>query len=421
MNFTNEQNLYLDTNIHSGTNVHLNTDLKLLDIHFTIKKPDYIFVRKEIYENEFRAPITPKDIPFYIFNSTNIIVQISKNRIFEENEYRKYGATITDLEWYETDFDEGTNLWIIGIKELNNPEEMINRKYFYTHLYFAHCYKEQPESKKLLEYFKTSGSTLYDFEYFSYNNKRQIAFGEYAGFTGCALGLIQYAIQKGMDESLFPIHGPWDSKKNLIKDCSNCSTFIIKKSKTSSERLFEQGSPTKIAIIGTGRCSRGVQNLLKIFDIDYDVFDRKSDKSILNTYNIIFNCIHLNENIPVWFDETTIFNQETVIVDISCDYSHPFNPISIYNNKTTWEEPVFYYKPNVSIIAIDNLPSLLPKESSIEFSENFKHLFKLYLQGDDEHVWENNFDIFKSKISGFDGNALEPDNENSLDNSNQIL
>ncbi len=406
MSFINKKNLQSDI-----PNL-LNTPFDCINNStYSIKKPDYIFIRREIYENEFRTPIVPKDIPFFIFHNVGIIIQTSMNRIFEENEYRKYGAQITDLEWYELDFVDNINLWIIGIKELNNPEEVLKKKNFYTHLYFAHCYKKQPYAENLLDYFKTSGSILYDFEYFSINGKRQIAFGEYAGFVGCALGLIQYSIQRGMYDTFFPIDRPWNSKKNLINDCSSCISYINKKSKTSSEKLFEQESPTKIAIIGYGRCSRGVQNFLQIFDIDYQIFDKKSDKSVLNTYNIIFNCIHLNEKIPVWFDETTEFNQETVIVDISCDYSHPFNPISIYNSKTTWEEPVFYYKPNVSVIAIDNLPSLLPNESSTEFSDNFKNLFRLYLQGDINQVWENNFLLFKSKINSSNISNADDDDE----------
>ena len=60
-------------------------------------------------------------------------------------------------------------------------------------------------------------------------------------------------------------------------------------------------------------------------------------------YDIIYNCINLNEKINVWFDNNTIFNKNLIICDISCDYNNPYNPIQIYNNKTTWDEPIYSY------------------------------------------------------------------------------
>jgi saccharopine dehydrogenase (NAD+, L-lysine-forming) len=56
------------------------------------------------------------------------------------------------------------------------------------------------------------------------------------------------------------------------------------------------------------------------------------------------------------------------VVDISCDYSRLNNPIALYKEATTWETPVIEPKENIRIIAIENLPSLLPKESSDHFS-----------------------------------------------------
>jgi len=84
-----------------------------------------------------------------------------------------------------------------------------------------------------------------------------------------------------------------------------------------------------------------------------------------------------------------------LIVDISCDYNKLNNPIKIYENLTTWSKPVFNYNDYISIISINNLPSLLPYESSSYFSNIFKHL--LLNQSND--IWIKNIDIFNNIIS----------------------
>ena len=78
--------------------------------------------------------------------------------------------------------------------------------------------------------------------------------------------------------------------------------------------------------------------------------------------DIFYNCIKLEEDYnETWFDENTEFKHPIIICDISCDYMKSNNPIKIYNEKTTWEKPIYNYNNFVDIIAIDNLPSLLPQ------------------------------------------------------------
>jgi saccharopine dehydrogenase (NAD+, L-lysine-forming) len=77
-------------------------------------------------------------------------------------------------------------------------------------------------------------------------------------------------------------------------------------------------------------------------------------------------------------------------VDISCDYSKLNNPIQLYSAATTWKKPVYKPSEHISIIAIENLPSLLPRESSIHFS---KQLTRLLLEND-EDIWQSNKNYF---------------------------
>jgi saccharopine dehydrogenase (NAD+, L-lysine-forming) len=89
----------------------------------------------------------------------------------------------------------------------------------------------------------------------------------------------------------------------------------------------------------------------------------------------------------------------SVIGDIACDPDSDYNPIPIYSNPTTWNKPSLNIAndPPLEVMAIDNLPSLLPKESSIDFSEQlFPYL--LGFEKKTKEVWQRSKEIFKSKV-----------------------
>ena len=127
----------------------------------------------------------------------------------------------------------------------------------------------------------------------------------------------------------------------------------------------------KVAVIGSdGRCGSGVKKILDTLGINYTPFTKSDRIERLEEYDIVYKCIILDVSYShIWFDKATHFTKPIVIVDISCDYSKKNNPIKLYSEATTWNQPVFKYNDFVDIIAIDNLPSMLPKESSDEFSD----------------------------------------------------
>jgi saccharopine dehydrogenase (NAD+, L-lysine-forming) len=167
---------------------------------------------------------------------------------------------------------------------------------------------------------------------------------------------------------------PYKSKLELLTNVSKC---------IASEKTL------KIAVVGpNGRCGVGVINVLTYFNIEFDKINREDTKKNLQEYDIIFNCIVLDKKLnETWFDNNTIFTKSITIVDISCDYNSINNPIKLYEKLTTWKNPVYSYSYNVDIISINNLPSLLPKDSSDEFSEI---LVGLILKFNNEPIWENN-------------------------------
>jgi saccharopine dehydrogenase (NAD+, L-lysine-forming) len=108
----------------------------------------------------------------------------------------------------------------------------------------------------------------------------------------------------------------------------------------------------------------------------------------MKKFDILYNCICLDDSSnELWFDKNTEFTKKILIVDISCDYNKPNNPINIYKEATTFENPVYKYNDFVDIIAINNLPSLLPIDSSIYFSNI---LAILLLEYDKSNTWINN-------------------------------
>jgi alanine dehydrogenase len=336
-----------------------------------------IYVRKEKISNEYRTPLIPKHVQKLINHGYIIYIQNSSDRIFCNDEYIKNGCIITDEEWYSPLFK---NAIIIGIKELKDLDKLSK----HTQIYFSHTLKNQINSENILSKFINSNSKLYDFEYIlDDNKKRVIAFGYYSGLVGAILGLKQYYNKINSIENISDLQ-PWVSFEDMI----NYVKYTLIK------------SSTKIAIIGAnGRCGYGVKCILDIFNLEYTIIDRNYDLLKLKNFDIIYNCILLDEDYDkVWFDKNTNFEKNLVIVDISCDYSRFNNPIKLYNKSTSWKDPIYKYNEFVDIIGIDNLPSLLPKESSIYFSEKLLNLL-LDFNSDVNNYWKNAVNIYYDKAN----------------------
>lgn len=337
-----------------------------------------IYIRKEINSKELRAPLVPSDVKKLIDLDYCVIVQSSPFRFFHDDEYENSGAIITNLEWYNEKFND---YLIIGIKELDNLDKLNS----HTHLYFSHSYKNQNGSEQILIQFKNSKSKLYDFEYFlNQIDTRLISFGYYAGYVGGILGLAQYFLK--LSNSNLDKLNPYKTTNNLL----NIVNIKLLNEINTNYKI-------KVGLIGPkGKTGQGVCDVLKYFGIEYEPIYRQTSKNNLIYYDILYNCICLNpEQNEIWFDSNTKFKKNIIIVDISCDCTKPNNPIKIYSSPTNWDNPI--YKPNefTDIIAIDNLPSLLPSDSSIYFSNI---LINLLTNSEYTYSWEKNLNIFENKI-----------------------
>jgi len=333
----------------------------------------FLYIRAELDTNEYRSPIAPMDIGLLSLTGFTVYVESSKTRVFSDAKYTRAGAIVTKKPWYDNDFKDAL---ILGIKKAPCLEMLSRHK----HMYFSHSYKGQKDSEIILNSFLKTNSCIYDFEYVMDESfKRILYFGTYAGITGAALGIFQYSLQKQERKDISNVT-PWSSYDTML--------YELKKLQTPSDIL--------IGIIGaSGRCGLGVQTILGRLGITYTKLDKEAMKTEdLTKYDILYNCILLDESYSqVWFDSKTVCKKPILIVDISCDYSKPNNPIPIYTEATTWIQPVFHYNHMISIIAIENLPSLLPKESSDYFSSQLLTLL-LDFEKDSRGIWKRSLDIF---------------------------
>jgi saccharopine dehydrogenase (NAD+, L-lysine-forming) len=317
-----------------------------------------IIIRKEYKMNEFRAPLVPNDCKKCIEFGIIVYVEKSIVRCIPDEEYKENGCIIIE------DFTElglsKTNTLVIGIKEFDYS----NPKLFpWCHLYFTHIFKNQVGSEEIIEELVTNKAIIYDYEYFlNRKQKRIIAFGYWAGFIGTALGLLQYYykyINKDIGD---------------LKACEDAS--ILLEEVEYFKHFFRKIS---IGIIGVnGRSGLGSRFLLEKMGIQNIYgYSRASDKEPLKQHNIIINCIKLSpEDNNIFISDETLhqFEKLAVIVDVSCDINSKNNPIRINYKNTTFEEPIYKINDKVDIIAIDNLPSLLPNDSSREFSAKLQKI-----------------------------------------------
>jgi saccharopine dehydrogenase (NAD+, L-lysine-forming) len=228
---------------------------------------------------------------------------------------------------------------------------------------FGHAYKGQPAGQILLKRFKAGGGTLYDLEYLVDETGRRVAaFGYWAGFAGAAISLKCWAAQqKG------GICGPvskYPSRQALLD--------------ALQAELPAAGRPRAIIIGALGRVGTGAADLCTAMNVAVTRWDMAETASggpfpeVLQ-HQIFLNCILARPGCPVFVPESAkqAQRQLTVIGDIACDPTSDFSPIKVYSQATDWELPALrvWDSPPLDVMAIDNLPSLLPVESSEDYAK----------------------------------------------------
>lgn len=345
-----------------------------------MKDSPRLWMRHEVRPTERRAPIVPGDARVLVEGGIPVTVEDSPRRIFPTCDYAEAGCRIAEPgSWVDAPDDE----FIVGLKELpDEPAALVHR-----HVFFGHAYKGQSGGQRLLHRFASGGGTLLDLEYLlDARGHRLVAFGYWAGYVGAALAVLHHHGR---------LHPPLQPLSKAALDAA----------------LSVPGSsaPPGTLIIGAfGRCGRGAQAALTVAGITPTCWGLEEastlDRADLLGHDILINAVLITTPEPPFLTPADLDDPArrlTVVSDVSCDVTSACNMLPFYSATTSWAEPVRRLREGprpLDIIAIDNLPSLLPKESSVAFSaELLPHLMSL---GTSAPPWRRCAQTFHSSCHG---------------------
>ena len=360
-----------------------------------------LHLRAETKPREARAALTPKTVKELLDTGNfEIYVEEAPQSTFKTEEYAKVGAKIVPFESWKT---APKNRIIYGLKEL--PEETF--PLIHDHIQFAHCYKNQAGWEDVLSRFPYGGGTLYDLEFLENDQGRRVAaFGYYAGFAGAALGVLDWSFkQLNPDSKNLPGVSPYPNEDLLI----NHVKIELSKAHKKTGKY-----PTVLIIGALGRCGSGAidlctkvgipkSNLLK-----WDMNETKKGGPFqeIADSDIFINCIYLSKPIPPFINYDLLNNENRklrTIVDVSADTTNPHNPVPVYTIATQFDDPTVLVEttkgPKLSVISIDHLPSLLPRESSEFFARDLLPSLKQLPNKATAPVWKKAEDLYKHHVA----------------------
>jgi len=352
------------------------------------KRMLHLWIRAEQRKNEKRVAITPKDASKLICKGIKVTVEESADRIISTEDYHKVGCEIANQHSWPSAPKDAI---ILGLKEISDDVPRLEHK----HIMFGHAFKGQTSGLKLLKKLKAGNGLLYDLEYLTDpEGKRLAAFGYWAGYAGAAVSLKAYADQQNTKG----ICGPVSLYENKEKMADYIKTALIN---------VEDKYP-KILVAGAlGRVGTGAIDFCESLGLRvtrWDIEETKNGEPFpeILEHEIFLNCILAKPGAPVFVREKYLssIRKLRIIGDISCDPDSSFNPIPIYNSPTNWAVPVIRVNtPQIlDVMAIDNLPSLLPYESSIDFSKQLLPLL-FDLNEPNNGVWKRAEETFLKSLN----------------------
>ena len=379
-----------------------------------------IGIREEdMYAWERRVPIVPSDAAALRDEGIDLVVQRSSKRAFSEEEYRRAGVPVVEnLRGCDR---------ILGLKEL--PVDAIASDTLYV--LFSHTIKGQAHNMPMLARLIERGCTLIDYERIVDDaGRRLIFFGNYAGLAGMidalwALG--RRLSEEGIDSPFAAVRRALDYPDLKAAEAAvrEVGAALV------SDGLPEEMSPLLIGIAGYGNVSRGAQEILGLlpvrqlspeallageapalvdrhtvgavvfreehtvepradgaaFHLEQFFADPRDYRSTFERYlphlDVLMNCIYWTPDAPrlvtkSWARGVGASRRLRVIGDISCDVE---GAVEITLKATEPDDPVYVYDaardcaiPGVAgdgpvVLAVEILPSELPREASTFFSE----------------------------------------------------
>ena len=335
----------------------------------------HLWVRAEQRPNEDRVGLTPEGAAALIARGIEVTVEESSVRAIPIDGYRAAGCTIVaENAWPQAPRDA----IIFGLKELPDDGTPLPHR----HIMFGHAFKGQHSGKELLRRFKAGGGALYDLEYLVDEAGRRVAaFGYWAGYAGAAVTLKAWVAQQ-RDEICGPV-GVYPGKDALLSELGGQLDAL------------DAPRPRAIVIGALGRVGTGAADLCEALGVAVTKWDMAETAGggpfpeILE-HDLFLNCIFARPGTPVFVPKSALTapRRLSAIGDVACDPNSDYNPVPIYDRATTWEAPVLRVAENpvLDVMAIDNLPSMLPVESSRDYAAQLLPSL-LTLDDPDGGVW----------------------------------
>lgn len=357
-------------------------------------QPVHVWIRSESRSTERRVPVVPADVSLLLDVGFEVTVEESPQRVFPIEEYAAAGATVAgEGAWTDAPDDA----YILGIKELPEEPESLRHR----HIYFAHSFKGQEDARQTLERFRRGGGRLFDIEYLTgESGHRVVAFGYWAGYMGAALGVLRLA--GTLAEPLTPM-----VKHELDAEL---------------ERAGKSGVDQMLALVtgARGRSGRGAQAALAVAGVPTTLWDRQETqdlhKQALLGHDLLVNCVVTHTPTTPFVEQADLEHERRLrlLADVTCDVTGPTNMLPVNTQITTWLEPVRrlhdgdpkHDSAPLDVIAVDNLPSLLPREASEGFSADLTpHLLGLAEDGGPSAPWRAADRAFDQAIEKLDAPA----------------
>ena len=377
-----------------------------------------------MYHWERRTPLIPVHVK-ELAESTGrqFIIQSSDMRAYSDDEYREAGLPVAvDLKECPV---------IIALKEI--PVDVLEKDKVYV--FFSHVIKGQPVNMPMLQQALDLGCTIIDYEKVADDNHRRlIAFGNYAGLAGMIDTLWALGDRLAWEGISNPFELLTQASEYADLAAAKVSIRAIGET-IRTEGVPELITPLTIGIAGYGNVSKGAQEILDLLPItDIEPADLLAGKLPVNVGNTILKVVFQEEDtvLPLVRDKafelqefydhperyraaferylshlTALVNciywepkyprlvtiesarklyadgqpKLRVIGDISCDVA---GGVEITVKATEPDDPIYVYDPETGSIhsgvegngpvmmAVDILPSELPRESSAYFSNILK-------------------------------------------------
>ena len=345
----------------------------------------HLWVRAESRDHEARVGLTPDGAKGLLAAGFTVTLEDSTTRCIPTDAYAGAGCRIApEGSW--TDAPE--DAVIFGLKELPADGTPLRHR----HVMFGHAFKGQPDGQALLRRFQAGGGTLLDLEYLVDASGRRIAaFGYWAGYAGAAVALKCWLAQQNGGRA--GVVTAYPSADALLQELRGAMPAQV---------------PTALIIGALGRVGTGATDLCRAVGMDPTMWDMAETASggpfpeVLQ-HDILLNCILARTGTPVFVPAAAAARSDrqlTVIGDIACDPDSDFSPIKVYDCVTTWDDPALrvHDTPLLDVTAIDNLPSMIPRESSEDFADQLWP-YLADLGTDDTGVWARGKDRFDRAMS----------------------